>query len=450
MALYFLSIIVTTLAAVTILFYFTVGRPLARDIHAMLRSHVQYLASMIKDSDLRHEDGQILIRSLDRFTDYYGFDIVLFDRDSHRIMSSSSLKDKTITLTDAMIERMKQQELFVQSSHFGRPLIYMVPVVLDTKVIRYLYITKHYPENRKPLAFLSGLALIGCLLILAVYPLSKGITRPVTRLTRDLEKIAAGQFNEIPDSTRKDEIGTLIRGYRSMSQSLNIMIQSKKQLLADISHELCSPLARIRVGTELIKDISSSEKSGRYLENIENDIASMDHLIKNLTVFSQMNLPGFPLNRKPVSPHDLVTTIQELYLPTAERQQIRLSVRNVEDSLWIIGDFERLKQVFTNLMDNALRYSNPGCVIGLGAEENDKRLCFFVEDQGPGVPDTDTEKIFDPFYRVDFSRNKNLGGSGLGLAISKKIIELHGGTLGYSRNHERTRFTFCLETKRIL
>jgi len=441
MALYFLSIILTTLVTVTLLFFFTVGRPLARDIHAQLRNHTHYLASLVRDVTR----GPELVRAFDRFSDHYGFDIALFDHNRHKIVSSSSIKDQKIELRDTMFDRMNEQGIFVQSSHFGRPLIYMLPVVQGSVPLEYLYITKRFPETGNSITFLSGLALIGILLTLAVYPLSKSITRPLTQLTRDLEKIAAGQFNEVPNSVRKDEVGELIRGLRAMSQSVNRMIQSKKQLLADISHELCSPLARIRVGTELIKDATVNEKSKRYLENIDNDIASMDHLIGNLSAFSRMNLPGFALNITVITPHDLVKDIRAVYLPSADMQQINLDIRITGVFSTFTGDYERLKQVFSNLMDNAFHYSHPNESIFIGAEETHDSICFFVEDQGPGVPDTDAEKIFEPFYRVDFSRNRDLGGTGLGLAISRKIMELHGGKLIYSRTRGRTRFTFNLK-----
>lgn len=445
MTLYFCGIIMATLAAVALLFFFTVGRPLAREVHAMLRSHTTYLASLVQGMETHPPDPHLLVRAFDRFNEHYGFDIALFDGDRRLIASSSSLAGQSIEITAPMINSMNRQGRYVQSSHFGRPLIYMSPVESDSHSAGYLYITRRFPENRTLVLFLGGLFLIGVLLTLAVYPLSKGITLPLTRLTQDLEKIASGQFDEVPVTSRRDEIGELIRGYRAMSQSVNQMMLSKKQLLADISHELCSPLARIRVGTELIKERAGEGKVKHYLENIENDITTMDHLIANLAAFSQMNLPGFSLARQNISPEDLVQVIRDLYLPLAETRQIHLILQNTGLLHPFHGDFERLKQVFSNLMDNALRYTAPGGVIGLGAEAQGRKICFFVEDQGPGVPESDREKIFEPLYRVDFSRNRALGGAGLGLAISRKIVELHGGELRYSRTNDQTRFTFCFE-----
>lgn len=444
MALYFLGIIITTLLAVTLLVFFTVGKPLAHDIHTMLRSHTRYLAEIVREARPPVARNPELARSFDRFSGAYGFDVALFDAQHHLINGSPSLDQATLQISETMFVESDSKGIFVQSSHFSRPLIYMLPVALSPTETCYLYISKHFPANTAIVGFLTGLAILGFLLTLAVYPLSKSITRPVTLLTRDLAHMAAGRFDQVPDSRRKDEIGELIRGFRAMSQSVNSMMTSKKQLLADISHELCSPMARIRMGTELIKENATGDKVAKYLNNIDNDIASMDRLIGNLAEFSKMNLPGYALKKERLSPHDLVGGIMDLYQPVTETRGVRLASDVPEKAPLISGDMEQLKQVFCNLTDNALRYTDTGGEIRLGFEEMGHTVCFFVEDQGPGVPESDKEKIFEPLYRVDFSRNRSLGGAGLGLALSRKIMELHGGSLDYSRENGRTRFTFCI------
>lgn len=266
-----MGIIITTLLAVTLLVFLTLGRPLARDIHSMLRSHTNYLAEVVKIADPPPAVNPDLQASFELFSRSYGFDIVLLDH-RHRILRGSSASTNTaIQLSAEMIAQVDKKGIFVQNSHFNRPLIYLLPVSIPGGETGYLYLSKHFPADRAIFRFLIGLAIVGLILTLAVYPLVKSITSPLTRLTRDFEKIAAGRFDPETSSNRKDEIGELIRGYRAMSQSVNRMIISKKQLLADISHELCSPLGRIRVGTELIKEAASIEKVGKYVKNIEDD-----------------------------------------------------------------------------------------------------------------------------------------------------------------------------------
>lgn len=446
MALYFMCVIAVTLAAVTLLFFFTVGRPLARELHTMLRNHTRYLADLVRHADVI--DTGVLVRDFDRFRESYGFDIVLYDADHHPLAATSNLGTSLPQLTDTMTSALKRGELFVQSSHFGRPLIYVLPVTAVEGRSCVLYVSRHFSPNRTPVSFLSGLALIGLLLAAAVYPLSRWITRPLSDLTRDLERLAAGHFDELPHSARADEIGQLIRGYRAMSQSVHQMIVSKKKLLADISHELCSPLARIRVGTELIRSKTFDPAAARYLMNIDTDIDTLDHLIDTLAVYSRMHLPGFTLSEAHLRPGDLLGSLRDVYLPLLEARDIYLSLVIPETGEGFTGDGERLKQVFSNLLDNALRFTEPGETITLGVENRETALCFYVDDPGPGVPESEVSNIFDPLYRVDYSRNRNLGGAGLGLAIARTIVELHGGQLTYSRINNRTRFMFCLDKTR--
>lgn len=445
MAVYFSGIIATTLVAAALLFFFTMGRPLAHDIHTMLRNHTRYVGALVKDTAGASQDMKSVSASLNLYSANYGFDVAIINTKKHPVVLSPGFQEKDITLTPTMFQSIERKGLFVQKSHFGRPLIYMFPQVLEDGTLVYIYISKHFRENRSFFPFLIGIALLGCFLIAAVYPLSRNITRPLSELSKSLSSISRGEFTDTPpSSSRSDEIGQVLTVFRHMSQSVDHMIQSKKQLLADISHELCSPLARIRVGTELIRDASSDEKTHRYLQHIENDICSMDHLIMNLSVYSRLNLPGFTLSLNVFNPLNLISHIVSQYQPTAEKKGIVI-LNDIQDNLsTLTGDFERLKQVFSNLMDNALRYTERDGQIVVGAALEDESMIFFVEDSGPGVPYEFREKIFEPLFRVDTSRNQDAGGSGLGLAISKKIIELHAGLIAYSRHSEMTRFTFRL------
>lgn len=445
MAVYFSGIIATTLVAVSLLFFFTMGRPLAHDIHTMLRNHTRYVGALVKDTAGTSQDMKSVSASVNLYSANYGFDVAIINTNKHPVVLSPGLQEKDITLTPTMFRSMEKKGLFVQKSHFGRPLIYMFPQHLEDGTLVYIYISKHFTENRSFFPFLIGIALLGCFLIAAVYPLSRNITRPLSELSMSLSSISRGEFTDIlPASSRSDEIGQVLTVFRHMSQSVDHMIQSKKQFLADISHELCSPLARIRVGTELIRDASSDEKTHRYLQNIENDICSMDHLIMNLSVYSRLNLPGFTLSLNVFNPLDLINHIVSQYRPTAVKKGVSILNDLPENLPKLTGDFERLIQVFSNLMDNALRYTERGGQIFVGGIVDDKSMAFFVEDSGPGVPEAFCEKIFEPLFRVDTSRNQDSGCSGLGLAISKKIIELHGGLIAYSRHSEMTRFTFRL------
>ncbi|MBU0992641.1 MAG: HAMP domain-containing histidine kinase [Proteobacteria bacterium] len=447
MTAWFLCTILATLFAVTLLFYMTVGRSLSQKIHSMLRSHSHYVSILIADLMEKNTSEDGINHFINQFSESYGFGIAVIDQNKKIYFHSRRLTEKDIPVSADMVDAIGKNGIFVQSGHFGRPIIYMLPISSATGDPIYVYITKTFPESMAEKSFLAGLVLVGVLLSLATYPFSKGITRPISELASSLQKMATGHFDQSPVCTRKDEIGDLFRVYRDMSQSVNRMILSKKQLLADMSHELCSPLSRIRVGTELLKEINTDERAMRHLKNIEKDIHSMDLLIGNLAIFSRMNLPNFTLNTEIINPKILLDHIYQQYLPIVTKKNRRLEVIQNEKMPDIRFDFERLKQVFSNLLDNAIRYSQEKQSIRIGAYEDGRYVCFFVEDQGPGVPENESERIFEPLYRVDSSRNQASGGAGLGLAISKKIMDHHKGNLFYKRENENTFFSFCIDIK---
>ncbi len=445
MAGYFSAIIAVTLVAVALLFFFTLGLPLARDIHSMLRNHTRYMGALVKDAAGPARDMDAVSKAVRLFSEEYGFDVGLFGENKRPVVSSPGFEHCGITLTPGMIQRVEAEGIFVQPSHFGHPLIYAFKETLSDGSSLFIVMTRHFRENRPIAPFVTGLAVLGCLLLAAVYPLSRSITRPLSELSGALTRMARGEFCDAPHvGKRSDEIGEVIAVFRSMSRSVDRMIQSKKQLLADISHELCSPLARIRVGIELIRDTGRDDNIQRYATGIERDITSMDHLIMNLAVYSRLNLPGFALSMKAFDPSHLVSHVAAQYRPLAGKRGIALFTDIPANLPAMTGDFERLKQVFSNLMDNALRYTENGGCITLGIGVKSESLSFFVEDQGPGVPEGLEEKIFEPLFRVDAARNEDSGGSGLGLAICRRIMELHGGTVVYSRTPDKTRMIFRL------
>lgn len=445
MALYFCGVITVTLAAVTVLFFITMGRPLMRDIHSMLRSHTRYIGALLADLTEKGETPAHISGALELFSTNFGFGVAVFNPHGKLLLRTRNLKDASTVLRDDMLAQAKERGLFVQSGHFNRPVIYVFPKRASAGETFYVLLTKHFPENTSVYPLITGLAALCLVLFAAVYPLSRSITRPMSELSVSLKKMAGGVFDDIPRRRgRSDEIGEVLSEFRRMSLSVSFMIESRKQLLADISHELCSPLARIRVGTELIKDAGSDEKTLRHVRNIEKDIESMDRLIMNLSSYSRLNLPGFTLLRKKFDPSCLVDLIVTLYRPLAEKKALSVSPSIPGGGHAVEGDYERLKQVFSNLMDNALRHSDPGTDIGLGFLSNSSGISFFVENEGPGVPDLLREKIFEPLFRVDTSRNQDSGGAGLGLAISQKIVELHGGRITCLQEGKKTRFIFHL------
>ncbi|ABW67124.1 histidine kinase [Desulfosudis oleivorans Hxd3] len=447
-AINFIMLLAAAMVAVTLWFYITVGRPVARDVHTMLRSHNGFIGSMVETCIKSNAPEEDFLNFFQLVSGRLGVETALLNAAGEPILASDALAKKRLELPERWVADVRQKGLFVQSSHSGKPVVYVTPLHGPGNDPLYLYSARHFSTHKHHVAFLAGLLVIGAVLAGAVYPLSKSITRPLSDLTRGLEKMSAGDFNAVPAYARKDEIGTLFRVFREMSLSVDAMIRSSKQLLADISHELCSPLTRIRLGTELLHKHVSGDRAANYLKGIETEIVSMDRLVANMAAYSGMNLPGFTPSMGRISPWRLVAGVHERYLPVAEVQNIHLAADGDRELPEIEGDRELLTQVFVNLLDNAFRHTPAGGTITIGAENAGDRVRFFVSDTGPGVPEADRERIFEPLYRVDPSRNSETGGAGLGLAIARKIVTLHMGDIDCARENGITRFGFRIKKQK--
>lgn len=443
-ALHFLILLGTAMVAIMLWFYITVGRSVANDVHTMLRSHAGFINAMVS-AGLEQDDPEETCRQLfDLVSGRLKVESALLDHNGQRLIASDALAGKSLQLPAHWLEEIEQNGLFAQSSHFGKQAIYVMPLNATEQKAAYLYTTRPSSRDGHHGAFLVGVLIIGVLLTGAIYPLSKSITRPLSDLTRSLEKISGGNFEAGPVCNRQDEIGTLLRSYREMSRSVDKMIRASKQLLADISHELRSPLTRIRVGTELLRKNVSGEKAERRLQSIDKEIDSLDRLVTSLAAYSSMNLPGFVLSSGPVSPTHLINRLHERYQPISEIKNLDFSVISDKKTALITGDQELLSRVMTNLLDNAFHHTPAGGNITMGARDEGNSVCFFVTDTGPGVPESHRDRIFDPLYRVDPSRNNATGGAGLGLSIARGIVALHGGLINYSRENGVTRFSFYI------
>lgn len=220
----------------------------------------------------------------------------------------------------------------------------------------------------------------------------------------------------------------------------------RREFVANVSHELKSPLTAIRSLTEtlLTGALDDGANRRRFVTLVDEEAARLGRLIDDLLQLSQLeSQPAAP----PVQPIRLAPLVHETaaaFEPEVAKRRLTLTV-NV-DSTWMVrADPDRLKQVFVNLLDNAIKYNREGGAITVTAQPDGKWLRVSVTDTGIGIPDDDLPRIFERFYRVDKARSRELGGTGLGLAIVKHIIESHGGTLTVtSRLGEGSTFTFTL------
>lgn len=209
-------------------------------------------------------------------------------------------------------------------------------------------------------------------------------------------------------------------------------IEARDDLLAVVSHDLGNPLSAIRIGTTLLLKHLPREELGsagvQHLEGIRQSVAQMEHLIQQLLEVKRLEVGRFSLERRRHRPSDLVEAAVDVMTPLAASRSLSLRTRVPEDAPWVLADGERVQQVFSNLIGNAIKFTADGGLITVAVEPRGDEVCFAVTDTGIGIAADDLPHVFDRFWRNRRSRRETGGrGIGLGLAIVKGIVEAHGG-----------------------
>jgi two-component system, OmpR family, phosphate regulon sensor histidine kinase PhoR len=199
--------------------------------------------------------------------------------------------------------------------------------------------------------------------------------------------------------------------------------------VANVSHELRTPLSLIKgfVETLLEGARNDPELSSKFLQTIEKHTDRLTYLIEDLLTISRLESGGTVMNLQPLDLHDAVAhALEDLKSKAAEKEVVIENL--VPAGLWARADAERLHQVFSNLIENAIKYGRQGGKVAVGARYTaDSKVEAWVRDDGPGIPAEARERVFERFYRVDRARARDTGGTGLGLAIVKHIVQAHGG-----------------------
>ena len=222
---------------------------------------------------------------------------------------------------------------------------------------------------------------------------------------------------------------------------------TRREFVANVSHELKTPLTSIKslVETLLSGALDDPTNSRRFITMIEEDATRLARLIDDLLALSQIESKAVPLALQPVDLRALLEDLAPRFRQPVEKQRIQLNIAIPPDAPRVAGDPERLRQVFVNLFDNALKFNKPGGRVTVSAKPDGAMLRVSVEDTGVGIPEQDLPRIFERFYRVDKARSRELGGTGLGLSIVKHIVEAHGGTVSVtSQPTQGSTFSFTI------
>jgi heavy metal sensor kinase len=271
---------------------------------------------------------------------------------------------------------------------------------------------------------------------------------PVDRMTSEAAKIGIERLHErvaVPQA--QDEIGRLAVTLNAMLDRLEEGVREKHRLIADASHELRTPLAVMRAELDVSLRGDELSPAGRaVLESAREEVDTMSRTVNNLLTLAQVDEGRLELLTQRVRLRETLEAAAGPLRPLAAAKQLRLDVEG--DSEEVLADPQRLQQVLTNFIENAIKFSRPGGELGVTTWHAGDEAGVTVTDQGPGIPAEDRAHVFDRFYRVDGTRGREVGGSGLGLAICREIAASHGGRV-WVESEEGRGSAFSLALPRI-
>ena len=274
---------------------------------------------------------------------------------------------------------------------------------------------------------LSGLIAMLLAFLLAVI-FSRNITRPILELTAATQVVSEGKLaHEVPVRSR-DEIGQLAASFNRMSADLSRSLNARRQMTADIAHELRTPISIILGHAEAVHD-KVLPPSIETFEIIREETERLEHLVDDLRILSMADAGELKLSLRPYSPQKLLHDAQKIYSHQARQKKISIQTKAATDLPEIEIDPERMREVFSNIIENALRYTPQNGHITLSANLVKGAVQMSVRDSGPGVAAEELDRIFERFYRTEASRARDKGGSGLGFAIAKSLVEKHNGRI---------------------
>jgi signal transduction histidine kinase len=264
--------------------------------------------------------------------------------------------------------------------------------------------------------------------LIASLVISRNIVAPVRSMTNASGRIAEGHYDERVALQGNDELSQLAKSFNQMAEQLEQVESMRRQLIGDVAHELRTPLTAIKGSAEALMDGVLPASDETYLQ-IHAEAERLSHLVDDLQELSRVESRATQLDIHPADSTALIQTVTKRLQHQFDEKRVTLTPSLPHDPIIVLADEDRVIQVLTNLIGNALQYTPENGTVTVSIERDKNEARISVRDTGFGIPAGQLTHIFDRFYRVDKSRSRAHGGSGIGLTIAKHLVEAHGGKI---------------------
>lgn len=306
--------------------------------------------------------------------------------------------------------------------------VFVVPTMQD----KLIEINIHDKEQIDSLVYITrkicGFAILNIVIISAVLVRInlKNIFRPIEQINEVTKKVALGEYDIELESKREDEIGELTNNFNKMTRGLKSTENLQKEFINNVSHEIKTPVSSIEGFAKFLKDKNlTDEEREEYTNIIIEEAKRLENLTGKILKLSKLNNQEIITNKQEIDIAEQIRKAISLLEPKWSKKDIKINV-SLDEKVFL-GDEGLIYQVWVNIIDNAIKFSNESGSIDIKVYEKDKNIIVEIKDHGIGMKEEELEKVYDRFYQIDKSHSKE--GSGLGLAIVKRIVELSEGKI---------------------
>jgi len=457
MTLWYILTFLTSALMICTFFYFRLGHQLLKEIDQFLLDETKEMEKVLSQEPketnyLMEFEDDVMMRK------FYPFFFQILDKDGRPLYISKEFQEigyasKDQVLVNARTGKETRERILSPKRRTPYRII-STPVYKNGELAEIIQLGTHLRFVRKNLVHFRNNILIALPIILALgtmggWILARRSLSPIGYIASKTRSVSSQNLSErLTPRGAGDEMDDLIGTINGMMARLESSFKRMAEFTADASHELKTPLCAMRGEAEVL--LLRERKPEEYQEGLAHFVEQFDHLnqlINDLILLSKFDTSQVELKRAPLRLDLLIQDLSHLFQVLAEQKNISLEIGDLEE-VTVIGDKVRLQQLFTNLIDNAIKYTPKGS-IHVTVEKNESAGLVRIKDTGIGIPKEEQKKIFERFYRTDKSRSRETGGVGLGLSIAEWIVRAYHGRIEVeSELNQGSTFTVYLPVQK--
>ena len=423
---------------------------------ASLKRQALAIGSALAVSEVLTEDG--VAQAMELLDDMQGTRVLVTNESGLILYDSSTLEKRTgdYAITAEVVKALRGEDVCRSEYRQGafRTRV-AVPTVYRGVTLGAVYLYEYDTEQAEVLLSIQStlryISVVICVVALvAALILSKALTRNTSRLLGGIRSVREGEYNHRIEVKGKDEMAQLAMEFNELTDRLQTIEEVRRRFVSDASHELKTPLASIRLLADSILQNSSvdMETVREFVSDIGEEADRLTRISQRLLALSRLDA-RLQRERVPVDVGQVVEKVGHMLLPLAHSAQVELRYQ-LQPHCMVLATQDDLYQVAFNLMENAVKYNQPGGSVTVEVAREEYWITLTVQDTGVGIPEEDLLRVFDRFYRVDKARSREAGGTGLGLFIARDTARLHGGDIMAQRGPDGVGARFTARFPRIV